>query len=77
MRNDNDFFARILKAKPEELAALKKSIATYYSQPKIVAGSSPATGSTLTRAKKQEKLKQPPEKEYSLEEPLTMPFSQD
>lgn len=39
MKNDNDFFARILKATPEELAGLKEKIACYYSQPKIVKGS--------------------------------------
>lgn len=71
MRNDNDFFARILKAKPEELPALKKSIETYYGQPKLVAGASAVTGSTLTRVRRQEKLEVIAKKEFSLDYELT------
>lgn len=75
MRNDNDFFARILKAKPEEMAALKKSISTYYSQPKFVAGVSAVSGSTRTRDKSQEKLETTTTKEFSLDTELTEPIT--
>jgi hypothetical protein len=49
MRNDNDFFARILKAKPEDMEKLKESITTYYGQPKIMKGTVPTQNTSIKR----------------------------
>ena len=75
MRNDNDFFARILKAKPEELAALKESIETYYGQPKIVKGTAPVTNTSIKYRVK--KKRTPPNFDISLSEVLEMEPTDD